>query len=207
MAPDPRQLSERVRSLLAAARRGDSESFGQLLEAYRSYLLAVASAEIETAARPKAASSDIVQETFLEAHRLFSRFEGNDAEVFRAWLRGILINKLNKLHERYFNVQKRQVRRERSLDDSDDGPLRDVLPAAEAPPSSEAIRNEEARLVGRALKRLPEAQRNVLVWRHWEGATFAEMGRRLGRSEDAARMLYGRAMERLQEEIGRDRDR
>ena len=48
-----------------------------------------------------------------------------------------------------------------------------------------------------------DSQRNVIVWRNWEGASFAEIGRRLGRSEDAARMLYGRAMERLQEEMER----
>ena len=55
-----------------------------------------------------------------------------------------------------------------------------------------------------ALARLPEHYRQVLAWRSFEGLSFAEIGRRLERSEDAVRMLYTRAFERLQVEMGLD---
>ena len=46
------------------------------MEAYRPYLLLVANQEISPVLRPKGGRSDIVQETFLEAHRDLGQFSG-----------------------------------------------------------------------------------------------------------------------------------
>ena len=42
-----------------------------------------------------------------------------------------------------------------------------------------------------------EAQREAIVLRKLEELSFREIGERLGRSEDASRMLFGRAMAAL----------
>jgi DNA-directed RNA polymerase specialized sigma24 family protein len=44
---------------------------------------------------------------------------------------------------------------------------------------------------------LPERQRTVVHLRLWDQLSFARIGGRLGISEDASRMLYGRAIARL----------
>ena len=190
--------SQRAHALLERAKGGDSAALGDLMELFREQLLAAADSGLAPAAQAKAAASDIVQETFLEAQRLFARFRGEHAEQFRAWLRAILDFKLKEHHNRFFNSQKRQLDRERSLDH---GPLRDELPGDAKTPSSVAARNEDLAELTAAMDRLPEKYRQVIVWHHWEKLTFVEIGRRLGRSEDAARMLFGRAIARLAREM------
>jgi RNA polymerase sigma-70 factor (ECF subfamily) len=196
------QGAERARALLSQAQAGSEAALGELLELYRNYLLSVAGKEMDRAIQAKAGPSDVVQDTFLEAQRLFARFEGQAAEQFLAWLRSILQFKLSEYYNRFHATQKRQVERERSLEESGpQGPLRERLPAEASTPSVRAMRQEEAQQLRAAVERLPELQRQVLIWHHWEGLTFAEIGRRVQRSEDAVRMIFGRALNRLAEEV------
>ncbi|MHC4164564.1 MAG: sigma factor, partial [Planctomycetota bacterium] len=69
--------SSGVASLLQAARRGDDQALGELLEAYRSYLRLLARLEVGRRLRTKLDASDLVQETFLQAHRAFDEFRGD----------------------------------------------------------------------------------------------------------------------------------
>ena len=94
---------------LAAARRGSAEALGQSLEVCRRYLLQIATSELASHLQPKLAASDLVQETFLEAQRIFARFQGDSPVELRAWLRAILLNKIAD-GERYFcDAAKRQI--------------------------------------------------------------------------------------------------
>jgi RNA polymerase sigma-70 factor (ECF subfamily) len=52
-----------------------------------------------------------------------------------------------------------------------------------------------------AIERLPADYRRVMELRYTEGLSFEEVGRRLGRSADAARMLWARAVDRLRQEF------
>jgi RNA polymerase sigma-70 factor (ECF subfamily) len=45
-----------------------------------------------------------------------------------------------------------------------------------------------------ALARLPESQREVVVLKLWRGAPFTEIARRLGVTEEAARMRFSRGL-------------
>jgi RNA polymerase sigma-70 factor (ECF subfamily) len=69
MTADPEQL-------LREARAGDGATLGQLLELYRQYLGLLARVQIGQRLQGKVDASDLVQETFLEAHRHFARFRG-----------------------------------------------------------------------------------------------------------------------------------
>jgi RNA polymerase sigma-70 factor (ECF subfamily) len=198
MASDSEAWAEQARRLLIAARAGEEAALGELMELFRTYLVAIANEELATDVRPKAAASDIVQDTLLEACCLFDRFHGNRGEELRAWLRAILRNKLTDLHDRYL-AQKRRVDRECSLDESGKyGALRHVLAVDSSTPSAQAVQNEQLDRLAQFLARMPEVDRQVILWRNEEGVSFAEIGRRLGRSEDAARMAFGRIIERLQ---------
>jgi RNA polymerase sigma factor (sigma-70 family) len=63
------------------------------------------------------------------------------------------------------------------------------------------VAREQAETVDAALGRLPEDYRRVIELRNREDRPFAEVGAILGRSADAARMLWFRAVERLQREL------
>jgi RNA polymerase sigma-70 factor (ECF subfamily) len=62
--------------------------------------------------------------------------------------------------------------------------------------------NEQADALERAMRRLPDEYRQVLTLRHQEQLAFEEIGQRMQRTANAARMLWLRAVERLQEELG-----
>src|SRR5262249_25645214 len=79
-------------ALLGPARAGSREALGQVIEAFRPYLLLVAREEQDPAFQGKGGASDLVEETFLEAVRDFDRFHGTTAEELLAWLRKLLLN-------------------------------------------------------------------------------------------------------------------
>jgi RNA polymerase sigma-70 factor (ECF subfamily) len=62
--------------LLPLARTGDNDALGLLLEMYRSYLTLLARYQIGRRLQGKVDAADVVQETFLEAHRDFGQFRG-----------------------------------------------------------------------------------------------------------------------------------
>jgi len=192
--PDP------VEICLAAARGGSREAQGRLLELCRQYLLHVANAELDSQLQVKAGGSDLVQETFFEALRIFERFQGESPVQFRAWLRAILVNKLDDFARHYQATAKRQIGKEVALAaGSQPGPE----PAACLPsPSSVAVHSEQAVALTAALSRLPEHYRQVIVLRQIEDLSFEEMAARLGRTSEAVRKLWWRAVQQLQQELG-----
>jgi DNA-directed RNA polymerase specialized sigma24 family protein len=54
----------------------------------------------------------------------------------------------------------------------------------------------------RVLGRLPGLYRQMIHWRNWERRSFEEIGRRTGRSAEAARQLWRRALEQLRHFLG-----
>src|SRR5437588_12109352 len=104
-----------VEQFLQRARAGSESARGQLLEQYRQYLSLLARLQIGRRLQGKVDEADIVQETFLEAHRQFTRFRGGTEMELTAWLRTILAGVLSHLVRRYFGTQQRDVRLEREL--------------------------------------------------------------------------------------------
>jgi RNA polymerase sigma-70 factor (ECF subfamily) len=185
---------------LAAARAGSGEALGQALQLCRNYLLLVAGQQLDRDLHAKGGASDLVQETFLEAQRDFARFQGASEGELLAWLRQILVNNVASFTRRYHAV-KREVNREVVLETDDSAKA--AGPALFDPlrtPSSEAVKREQAETLRRALERLPDDYRQVIVLRYLEGRSFEEIGPLLNRSADAARKLWWRAKQRLREE-------
>jgi RNA polymerase sigma-70 factor (ECF subfamily) len=191
--------------LLQEARAGDAATLGRLLELYRSYLALLARVQIGQRLQGKADASDLVQETFLEAHRNFARFRGTSEGELVAWLRQILAANLADLFRRYLGTQGRDVRLEREIADALDRSavlLDGGLVAPGSSPSQQAARREQAVLLADALAKLPEDYRDVLVLRHLEGLTFPEIARRMGRSLDSVEKLWMRGLARLRQVMG-----
>jgi RNA polymerase sigma-70 factor (ECF subfamily) len=185
---------EAVLQRIDAAKQGSREAIGEVLEACRLYLLLVATQHLAPQLRGKDGVSDLVQETFLEAHRDFGQFQGNSEEE----LLGILLHNVANLSRRYCDTEMRQIAREVALADFAPGALQEGLVAPTETPSAQAIAREQDAEMQRALEQLPEQYRQVILLHHRERLTFEEVGRRLGRSAEAARKLWARAVDKLQ---------
>jgi RNA polymerase sigma-70 factor (ECF subfamily) len=194
--PQDNSVAEWIR----LARNGSAEALGRLLEECRPYLLLVANQELPSELRGKAGASDLVQETFLQAQGHFDGFRDDGEVELLAWLRRILLNNVANHKRRYCGTDKRQLAREVPLAD---GSAADALGvrAPDPSPSSLVAAQEQDAALCRALERLPEEYRQVVTWRSYDRLPFDEIGRRLGRSPEAARKLWVRAVEQLQQEL------
>jgi RNA polymerase sigma-70 factor (ECF subfamily) len=191
--------------LLKQARQGDREALGRLLEAQRATLYRLAQRQLEGRIAVRVDASDIIQQTFLEAHRGFAQSAAQDAQDLAAWLKSILDHKVASAIRDHALVQKRSLRREQSLDDSRGGeaPLKQELDAGITSPSQKAIRREEEQRLTQALTALPEDQREAVRLRHLEGWALADIAVHLGRTPAATAGLIKRGMKTLRRQLHR----
>lgn len=186
--------------LLLAARAGSNSSLGQLLQQYQNYLSLLADEELGPAIRAKASPSDVVQNSFLEAKRDFEQFTGNTPEEFRAWLRRLLLNNVADVIRSYQGTEKRDILREVQTENLDRRGL-DAFEGGVGTPSSIVMKNEQVESLREAIEKLPGHYQDVIRWRNYDRASFEEIGQRLERSAEAARKLWVRAVELLQQEL------
>jgi RNA polymerase sigma-70 factor (ECF subfamily) len=194
-----------LENLLRQARMEDGDALGQLLERFRSYLLLLARTQIGNRLQGKVDAEDIVQEVFLEAHRHFGQLRGHSAGEVAVWLRQILAGTLANLVRRYWRTHRRNIRLEQDLEQDLEQSsllLDGGLVAQQSSPSQQATRRENAVLLADALEHLPEDYRDVLVLRHLEGLTFSQVALRMGRSLEATKKLWARALDRLRRSMG-----
>lgn len=136
------------------------------------------------------AVDDVVQETFLVAHRRLASFEGRSS--IKTWLFGIL--------HRVVADHRRRVRRKGGL-----APLPDALPdhSNERCPATLTEKREKVRLLYRLLDTLNNDQRAVFVLAELEEMTAPEIADALGANLNtvysrlrAARKSFERALAR-----------
>jgi RNA polymerase sigma-70 factor (ECF subfamily) len=186
--------------LIEDARRAEPGALDRLLESYRNYLRLVARAGLDPALRGKADPSDLVQETLMKAHRHFDQFQGQTEPEVAAWLRQILSRNLADLARRYRAAGTRAATREHSIDDllhQSSHAFGSLLAPNGQSPSQSAQRRELGVVLADALAELPADYREVIVLRTLEGRGWDEVARAMGRSPDAVRVLWARALKKL----------
>ncbi len=186
--------------LIASARRGDGEALGKLLDGYRQYLTLLARLQLDQAMRVKTGVSDMVQETFLEAHRDFAGFRGSTPGELAAWLRQVLARNLANVVRHYRGTARRDLRLERQLGaelDRSSDRLASAVPARGDSPSREAARGEAGVVLADALAQLPPEYREALVLRNLEELSFPEVAERMGRTVDSVKKLWARGLAQL----------
>jgi len=176
--------------LVERARAGSTAAQEQLYARCAAKLLPLIRLRMGPSLRDELESRDILQVVLLKSYQRIGQFEGAATGSLMAWLARIAENEIRDRAD-YRGRQRR------------DGDLRAPLDAAAAVPApvrsalSQVIVREEASIVERALASLTDAQREVILLRRFEELTFGEMAARLGKSEDACRMAFARAMTAL----------
>jgi RNA polymerase sigma-70 factor (ECF subfamily) len=173
------------------------------LERYRDYLRLLARLQLDPRLRARVDASDVVQQTFLQAHQALAEFRGKTEPELAAWLRQVLAR--NLAHAvRDHGRDCRDVDRERSLAaavEASSVRLEGWLASQQSSPSQRAQRNEQILRLAQVLTNLPEAQREAVVLHYWQDWTTVEIGRHLGRSPAAVAGLLKRGLKELRRHL------
>ncbi|PAY19434.1 hypothetical protein CKO51_11250 [Rhodopirellula sp. SM50] len=186
----------RFRRLADDARGGCQDSLGQLLQQVRPYLLSVANDLVDSQIRPKCSGSDLVQDATLKAARNFKDFQGTcELELVR-WLVAILKHRMVDVHRSYVTSTKRRLANEQPIQRAEQ---------LEARVSSEGPFQEQRieRLLAH-IDRLPADARMLVLLRHEQGLSFAEIGNRMGISHEAARKRWQKSLRQLKHSLSED---
>lgn len=188
------------KKLFELARGGDEQALATLLEQYRHYLRLVARHDMHGRLCAKFDASDLVQDTFLKAHRDFPKFRGNSPNELLRWLRRILACTLANSVRGYTGTRCRDVQLEHYINGAryQSG---EPIAADQSTPSEGAMRREEAILVVNAIDQLPDDYREVLILRHVKELSFPEVARQMDRSLDSVKNLWARALARLRRSL------
>lgn len=129
--------------------------------------------------------ADLCQEVFLRVYEHRGRYRETGA--FSSWLYRIALNVAR-------DVQRRRRKDPIGLAE---------IEIADTRPSPDAIceQAERGRLIGDTIAELPEAQRIVLILRHYEERSFEEIARLLGAPASTVKSRFSAALRRLRERL------
>ncbi|MGH7139705.1 MAG: sigma-70 family RNA polymerase sigma factor [Pirellulales bacterium] len=188
-----------INQLIVAARESQPGAIDGLLEKYRNYLRLLARTSIDKALRAKADPSDVVQETLLNAHLNFAQFRGLSEVELVAWLRQILSRNVSLL-ARHYRATRRRASREVPIDAallSSAAALDAFVAGTGTSPSQSLERRERAVVLADALAELSADFREVIVLRSIEELDWDAVAIKMGRTRNAVRVLWARALQRL----------
>ncbi len=192
---DGRAISDE--DLVRRVRAGDEAAAGVLFDRHAASLRASVRRRLPSALRAKVGESDVVQEAWLAAFVSLEKFRASGDGSFGAWLRQIVEHKVIDEVRKHTEAAMRDARREERL-----GTGADVAATGQPSPSGEVAAEEESASVRAEVDRLPSDYATVIRLIHQEGLTLVEAGSRMGRSADAVRKLYGRALACLVDRVG-----
>jgi|GEM_PF-1235493 RNA polymerase sigma-70 factor (ECF subfamily) len=181
--------SQSEETLIEAAKNGDREAFGQLIERHRKACLKRA----RTMMRNRNDAEDEVQTAFWKAFQRLDQFRAEGS--FAAWLGRIVENQcLMRLREA------RNARFE-YLDEWKDSNIRLELVGQSADPEDLVGRDEIVNLLRREVSRIPPLLRHVVLLRDLAQMPMPDVAVRLGLSIPAAKSRLRRARTELRSRI------
>lgn len=179
--PDSAALVERARS-------GSAEALNELYARYARRLLGLIRVRMGQQLRGRVDSGDILQATLLRSFERIGQFQGEAGASFMSWLARIAENEIRDVAD-FHRRRRRAAMAAVPLDAAEQAVTNHMRTAL-----SQLIADEEAAGVEAALCGLEEAHREVILLRKFEELSWADVAARMGRSQDACRMLFTRAM-------------
>ena len=172
--------------LIAQTLDGDASAFEQLVRRYQDRLFT----SFVHVTGCHAEAEDVVQEAFIQAYLNLKQFRGQSG--FYTWLYRIAFNRAI--------TRKRQTRPTLSTDQVSTAPLSDRVAQSETP-GQRLERLELAEQVAKALGRISEEHRAILVLRELEGFDYQEISEILQISLGTVRSRLSRARAILRQHL------
>ena len=163
----------------------DRPEFEDLYREYLGRIYAYVRAQVGAAAD----AEDVTAQVFMNAYQAYARFETRNSTP-AAWLFRIARNATLD----HFRAQGRRDKLRRTIERQ---------PQEEEDPAGQAEERIQYQALLARVAELPERQKDAISLRH-SGLSFDEVGALLGCSEDAAKMLYHRALKALREAVQKE---
>jgi RNA polymerase sigma-70 factor (ECF subfamily) len=138
-------------------------------------------------------AEDVVQETFLKAHRSFNRFDARASVA--TWIYRIALNAAIDVLRR-----RRKTGSPRPHADGDSDPM-EAVPSDGPLPDRVAFAGQVDRRVASALSRLSAAEREAFILRHLEGMPLERIAEVLQVRPNAVKQTVFRAVQKLRREL------
>ena len=182
----PAEDREIAAELVSRVLEGDTDAFRPLVEAFEPSVFGLCRKLC-----PREDAEDLAQETFVQAYRYLPRLE--DPTRFAPWIYQIA-RSLCRVRRRHRAVEKR------ALENRAEFQRRVEVP--------EALDANAVDAVTGALAELPEAERQILELRYYQGLSFKDIASRLGttfaRVDHTLRKARSRLARRLEARRARD---
>jgi RNA polymerase sigma-70 factor, ECF subfamily len=195
------RTNDQAERWLAQARNGDSDAFGQLLlycaRQVRHRLQGRHRHMIGFKLQAKFDFYDVAQQTCLKAQQYFPHFRGNTASEMTKWFLQIFRSTLDDMRRFYLKQRRRYTQ--------ENGPcevtVREKAVAAVRQPLEELLDAEDIQRGNLAVLMLPPNYHLVLYFRVAKDMSYQEIADSMRSSEEAARQLYHRALDKLCETL------
>jgi RNA polymerase sigma-70 factor (ECF subfamily) len=182
-------MGSETHELILRAHAGDEGAYEALFTRHAARLQLYVRLRLGVSLAARLDPWDVVQETYLAAHRGFAEFEARGPGAFSHWLNRIAANRIRDLSD-HFGSQKRRLPAPRAEDSAALGRIR----ASVTGPATASERQERHLRVHAALAALDPGPREAVFLRFFEGYTYQELGQALGCSRETARQQIALAV-------------
>jgi RNA polymerase sigma-70 factor (ECF subfamily) len=175
---------------------GDEQSFGLLLQRYRTPLVNF----LYRMVRSREQAEDLAQEVFIRVYR--AREEYVPSAKFTTWLFRIATNlALNSLRDH--RHQKLEISMDAPVTADAEGGDEKPFEVADKHPTieQEMVEEDRKKMIRHAIEKLPEKQRAAVLLHKYQELDYAEIAKILSVSESALKSLLFRAYETLRVEL------
>jgi RNA polymerase sigma-70 factor (ECF subfamily) len=177
-----------VRRFLA----GDESAFAEMMALHHGKIYAIAVSVL----RNRSDAEEIVQDTFVRAHRGLANFRGDSS--LATWLHHIAYN---LARNRYWYFFRRRRQDSRSLEapagEEGEATFAGLIADAAPDPARAAAQREFLSLVGTAMRGLPPCQQEILTLRNLLDLSYDDIGSRLGINLGTVKSRIARARRNL----------
>ena len=195
---------DQTETLLSGAKKGDADAVNRLLQRHRDAVRRLVEMRLDRKVRQRVDVSDVVQDVMIEASERLEKYLDDPGLAFHLWLRQIAWDRIIDTYRRHRVSAKRNMDREQPMTapagpDQSSMMLAAQLRDPSLTPAAKATQNEIALQVEDAIEQLPDADREVILMRHYEHLSNQEIATALKLNDAAASMRYLRAVRRLRE--------
>lgn len=180
------------KAMVRVAEKGDHAAFALLVNRWQGPITRLCVRMMTDEQR----GEDLAQETFAKLFQKRASYKPKGK--FSTYLWRVAMNMC------YDELRKRKHQWEKQMEqfDADGEERQDRLGVIDETPMVETARNEEAELVRKALEKLPESYRSVLILRHYEGLKLREIAEVLDIPAGTVNSRMAEALTRLSRTLG-----